>query len=179
MICYATPSMPERFMLTDDVLGHFVRHQQVHFWQREAGGQLFARFEPGNTLIERATGPRPGDRRSRYSYRPNPEAEQREIYAMHAIGLHYVGDWHTHPEPVPHPSSIDNLSMADCVAKSQHALPGFLLTIVGTASLPEGLHVSLIQAHASVELALERPPIHATRPAWGVNGVLSGRTGDR
>jgi hypothetical protein len=107
-----------------------------------------------------------GDRRSRYSYRPNPAAEQREIYDMHAVGLHYVGDWHTHPEPVAQSSGIDNFNMTDCVAKSQHELPSFLMVIVGTSHLPDCLHVSLVPAHSSVVLQREQSPLAPARAAW-------------
>ena len=76
---------------------HFRNHRQLRWWHREAGGQLFARFALPDIVIEKATGPRRSDWRTRYSYRPNRRAEQREIRAHHAQGLHFVGDWHSHP----------------------------------------------------------------------------------
>ena len=45
---------------------------------------------------------------------------------MHAKGLHFVGDWHTHPEAVPTPSSSDIRTIKEAVAKSRHHLHGFL-----------------------------------------------------
>jgi integrative and conjugative element protein (TIGR02256 family) len=56
---------------------------------------------------------------------------------------HYVGDWHTHPSPVPSPSGTDVFNISSCVASSEHELNGFLMIIVGTNPFPEGLRVSL------------------------------------
>lgn len=62
---------------------------------------------------------------------------------MFAHGLHYVGDWHTHPEDNPWPSPTDLDSIVDCVRRSRHELAGFLLVIVGRLDPPAGLYVAL------------------------------------
>ena len=80
---------------------------------------------------------------SRFSFRPNRAAEQREIDNRHKKGLHFVGDWHTHPEDIPQPSHLDISSMQETVAKSIHSLNGFLMVIVGTKEFPDALSVSL------------------------------------
>lgn len=132
---------------TDPVLRHFEQHRQVRFWQREAGGQLFARLQPGLLIVEEATGPRPTDRRTRTSYVADRVVEQREINERHASGLHYIGDWHTHPERVPVPSPRDVASMVDCFTKSTHALHAFVLVIIGKLEFPTSIHVSLHDGH--------------------------------
>ncbi|MBV1825942.1 Mov34/MPN/PAD-1 family protein, partial [Komagataeibacter oboediens] len=58
-------------------------------------------------------------------------------------GLHYVGDWHTHPQAVPEASGTDIASMSSMVAASHHELSGFLMIIIGTLPLPQGLWISL------------------------------------
>lgn len=133
----------EVVILTDAVLEHFRRHQQLRKRDTEAGGQLFGRIQGKTITIEEATGPRRSDIRSRYSYVPDRKAEQREINERFSSGLHFIGDWHTHPEPIPHPSGTDLDNMRECVNKSRRAVSGFLLVIVGTATLPSGLHASL------------------------------------
>src|SRR5690606_10810567 len=95
-----------------------------------SGGQLFARLAPPIIEIVEATGPRPTDRRGRTSYEPDPHAEQLEIEARHRQGLHFVGDWHTHPERCPVPSVRDLISITDCVRRSRHHLSGFVLLVV-------------------------------------------------
>lgn len=110
---------------------------------REAGGQLFGRINDDGWTIEQATGPRRGDFRSRFSFRPNRRAEQREIEERFASDLHYMGDWHTHPEKVPEPSPTDIESMQEMVVASRHELFGFIMMIVGTQAGPAGLWISM------------------------------------
>lgn len=73
---------------------------------------------------------------------------------MHREGLHFIGDWHTHPEPTPTPSGSDVRSIRDAVVKSKHHLNGFLMIIVGTDVFPQGLHLSL---HGSTERIVVTP----------------------
>lgn len=124
------------------VLSHLNANKQRNWWTREAGGQLFATF-PGSFIeVSDVTGPRPTDRRSRYNYGPDQDAEQREIRERFDRGLHFVGDWHSHPQRFPRPSNIDLCSIQTSVEQSVHDLAGFLLVIVGRAGFPKGLHVS-------------------------------------
>jgi integrative and conjugative element protein (TIGR02256 family) len=125
-----------------NALETFETHRQVRFFHREAGGQLFGHSAPGHWSVEEATGPRKGDRRGRFSFLPSRASEQREIEAFHARGLGYLGDWHTHPEDVPNPSTKDIDTIQDIVRQSQHHLPGFLMCIVGRAQSCSGLWVS-------------------------------------
>ena len=143
MLEYPIGSSGQVLVLPEEVVQKFRRYRQKHWYQREAGGQLFARLSLSRIVIEEATGPRRTDRRTRMSYVPDRAAEQREIDSRHAEGLHYVGDWHTHPEPVPGASGLDIASISESVRKSTHALNGFLLVIVGQAKPPVGLLVSV------------------------------------
>jgi integrative and conjugative element protein (TIGR02256 family) len=143
MITYPIGMSGQNLIFLNGVLVHFQRYRQVRWWQREAGGQLFARVEVGQINVVEATGPRRSDRRSRTSYEPDRIAEQQEINERFPLGLHFIGDWHTHPEEGPQPSSIDVRSTADDVRKSHHCLNAFVLVIVGRGELPGGLHVSL------------------------------------
>jgi integrative and conjugative element protein (TIGR02256 family) len=133
----------QRLIIAPSVLSHLARHQQHNDDSLEAGGQLFARFSDQQVTICSVTGPRSADRRSRYLYLPDRREEQREIDEMHRNGLHFVGDWHTHPEPVPTPSASDIRTIKEAVAKSRHHLHGFIMIVVGSGNFPEGLHVSL------------------------------------
>lgn len=127
----------------DRVLQHFDQHRQTRYWQRESGGQLFGIIAQTDILITDITGPRRSDRRTKVLYLPDREREQEEINERFSKGLHFMGDWHTHPEPHPTPSITDFVSMRECVTKSRHSLNAFLLVIVGSAGVPDGLHVSL------------------------------------
>jgi integrative and conjugative element protein (TIGR02256 family) len=152
VIVYPIGRSGQRLSFMPEVLKQLARHQQTRFWHREAGGQLFARIEDCNVRVVEATGPRPTDRRCRSRYEPDRVAEQAEIDARFPQGLHFVGDWHTHPEDRPTPSSIDLLSTAEGVRRSRHGLNAFVLVIVGRGAFPAGLHVCLHDAVTQYEL---------------------------
>jgi integrative and conjugative element protein (TIGR02256 family) len=152
MIVFPVATSGQRLVLSPAVLEHFEKHQQLRWWQREAGGQLFARLALPDILVEEATGPRPSDWRTRCSYHPNRRAEQGEIASRHARGLHFIGDWHTHPEPLPTPSRRDVESMQELVTKSVHAFNCFVLVIVGTDPLPGALSVSVFNGSCALPL---------------------------
>lgn len=143
----------QRLVLSRAVLRHFQKHQQNGASSLEAGGQLFARLSAlPEVIIEQATGPRPSDFRTRTLYIPDRSAEQPEIDHWHKKGLHYVGDWHTHPEGIPNPSADDTDSIRESFVKSKHTLHGFLLIIVGTTPFPNGLYISLNNANSELLL---------------------------
>ncbi len=78
----------------------------------EAGGVLLGRRIRGahDVVVDQVTVPMQGDERSRYGFHRDAEAHQREVdLAWQTSGgaCSYLGEWHTHPEPVPTPSSID------------------------------------------------------------------------
>ena len=140
------------------MLRRFERYQQRTRWCREAGGQLFARFEaPSVVRVKRATGPRWSDRRGRTFFEPNRRAERKEIRRLFAEGEHFVGDWHTHPEGCPVPSPKDIESVQEMFLKSRHSLAGLFMVIVGTANLPDGLFVALVTGDAIHEMRMARP----------------------
>src|SRR5689334_6509783 len=121
MIEYPIGASGQILVLSTPVLDHFSQHRQLRWYQCEAGGQLFARLEEKRIIVTEATGPRRSDRRSRCSYEPDRTAEQREIDERFREGIHFVGDWHTHPEDLPQPSDRDETSIAETVARSCHA----------------------------------------------------------
>jgi integrative and conjugative element protein (TIGR02256 family) len=139
-------------ILSDEALATMDRFRQINPRDKEAGGQLFARIEGIDTVIVEATPPGWLDRRARYRFWPNCWFQQREIRDRYAKGLHFVGDWHTHPEAMPRPSCEDIRNMVECFKASLHDLRAFVMIVVGTASAPEGLHVALIDGHDMLRL---------------------------
>ena len=150
---YPVVASGQRIIFTEPVLERFGKYRQTRWWHREGGGQLFARLALPEIVIAEATGPRRSDWRTRYSYQPNRRAEQREIAARHPLGLHFIGDWHTHPEDLPVPSRRDEESMREVFTESEHALNGFVLAIVGRRAFPEGLAVWLYNGGAKLRLS--------------------------
>ena len=147
-------------MIAAGVIEHVERHRQNTCWRREAGGQLFGQIGDEGWRVVVATGPRRSDLRSRFGFVADRRAEQREIDQLFANGLHYVGDWHTHPQEMPRPSSTDLTSMQKMVSASRHELPGFLMLIVGTLQSLEGLWLSFHPSSGATErIELDMAPI--------------------
>lgn len=141
MLLYPVGASGEAIHFESGVLSHFARHRQLRFWHYEAGGQLFARIDGHRIVVSEATGPRPNDKRGRHFFEPDRRSEQAEIDALFARGLHYIGDWHTHPERSPMPSRRDHATMSSRVCLSRHRLAGFVFVIIGQLPPPGGLTV--------------------------------------
>ena len=135
-------------VIADQAIRTMMRFRQTGSMQKEAGGQLFGYFDGFRTTVVEATRPKWLDRRGRAIFLPNRWLQHWEIRKRYAQGLHFIGDWHTHPEKIPHPSTVDLQNMTECFDRSVHELNAFIMIIVGTALPPEGLHVSLIKKGA-------------------------------
>lgn len=161
-ICYPIGQSRQFLVLDKCVLDHFDKWRQLHPDMSEAGGQLFGLVEGACIRIKLATGPRRTDRRGRLYFIADRFAERYEIRTLHKSGLHYFGDWHTHPQAVPKPSGTDLTSMTDLFVRSKHELHAFVMVIVGTADFPAGLHLSLHEADAWSKLDPREEPTKTT-----------------
>jgi integrative and conjugative element protein (TIGR02256 family) len=141
-----TSSGRSSVLITEAAVATMLSFRQMKTRDKEAGGQLFAHFDVDDVVIVEATTPTLLDRRSRYNFKPNRLLQRREIRKKHAVGLHFVGDWHTHPEKTASPSGDDLAAMQDCFRRSRHDLTGFILIVVGIAPPPEGWYVAMVTA---------------------------------
>ncbi|MBV8503383.1 MAG: Mov34/MPN/PAD-1 family protein [Paucibacter sp.] len=57
------------------------------------------------------------------------------------LGLHCVGLWHTHPEPLPQPSPDDKALAREHAKSARGQWTGLILAIVVTRPMPAGLKV--------------------------------------
>ena len=147
LIVYPIGTSGQTLLLIDTVVQHLYKHHQYNLRRVEAGGQLFVTLQEQTITVVCATGPRRSDRRLRTSYLPNRQAERREIQRFFRKGLHYIGDWHTHPESRPVPSRTDLDNFAEMVRLSRHHFGGFVMIVVGTSTPPEAFHVSICNGH--------------------------------
>ncbi len=152
-LVYPIGDSGQLLILSSNVLRLFSEFQQKRCWMREAGGQLFASFSEKGIEIQVATKPRRADWRTRFGFQPSRVQDQKDIDSYFGLGLHYVGDWHTHPERFPKKSDLDVKSMRECFRESTHQLNGLILVVVGTAEFPEGLEVSLHSGSDSHDLS--------------------------
>lgn len=102
----------------------------------ESGGVLLGRhlIEGNDIIVDHATKPMFGDRRHRFSFFRARRRHQREINRQWRISngtCTYLGEWHTHPEPSPTPSSVDLKTWHRKLEKDTYSEVLFFL-IVGT-----------------------------------------------
>lgn len=127
---FSLPSSKQELVLSGCVLEIFSEYRQTGT-DPEAGGLLFAEFDLPVIRIVEASRPNPSDKRWRTLFIPNRILQRRLIKKCFKKNWHFVGEWHTHPEPYPTPSHLDLDSMADAFRKSQHELNHFIMVIVG------------------------------------------------
>lgn len=142
-------------ILTEKVLSIMHKYRQLHPSAKEAGGQLYAKFEGIDTLILEATKPKFLDKRTRYRFKPNRTLQKFEIYYRYRKGLHFVGDWHTHPEKYPSPSNKDINYMNNQLHSSFRKFQAFVMVIIGTEPDPGSLHVALVKGKSLIQLKYE------------------------
>lgn len=129
--------------ITAPVIEVFLRHQQTCPIASEAGGLLFAEICPSIIKIVYATEPTNLDIRSRVRFKSSRQNARSLIKDKFIAGLHFVGEWHTHPEEEPTPSRIDLDSMAESFGRSKHQLDHFIMVIIGNHARDLRLWVSL------------------------------------
>lgn len=150
---YISPATGIVVALNDITLAFFRDHRQQR-WKRERGGQLFADVLKSNRVnIVEAT-LTPGLWHKPFGYKPDINLQQLEIKNKYTQGLHYVGDWHSHPQVQPVPSSQDEIYMRDLVRLSKGNLRYFITAIIGTGSQPQGLYLALQDNQKSYRLDL-------------------------
>jgi integrative and conjugative element protein (TIGR02256 family) len=116
----------------------------------EAGGVLLGRFiiNSDDIVIDEVTIPHKGDRRGRFSFVRNAVSHQKVIekkWVQSCGTCNYLGEWHTHPEAVPLPSSRDINDWKRILREAKFYSESLFFVIVGTelVSVWEGFKESL------------------------------------
>lgn len=141
--------------------------RQTQCVSREAGGVLLGRWLRGSehVVVDELTTPMRGDRRGRTSFHRAARAHQQHIdraYAESQGTCGYLGEWHTHPEPDPTPSSIDLDDWRRRLRDDRVDVPHLFFVIVGTSSTRawRGARASIaIESLEAVELCQLDPPV--------------------
>jgi integrative and conjugative element protein (TIGR02256 family) len=118
----------------------------------ESGGLLFAEFKLPKIIVKKISTPSKTDYRSRYEFKSDQVMLQKVINTNFDKKLHYIGEWHTHPENHPVPSIIDIGSMKDTFIASRHELNYFLLIILGNKVSDDMFWIGLQNASKTIEL---------------------------
>ena len=133
-IVFSWPDGSGRYTLIERPVWEFLfLHAQIESKAAEAGGILLGYRAGGHIHVISATGPLPNDRRARLSFDRLDTGHQhaaRNAWTRSGGTVDYVGDWHTHPQSVPVPSSKDYVEWK----KLKKVLPNpHLFVIVGTS----------------------------------------------
>lgn len=121
-------------------------HRQLHPYDPEAGGVLLGRYvdNSADIVIDAVTVPQDGDLQARSRFLRARRGHQvliDDVWNESNGTVTYLGEWHTHPEAVPHPSWVDR---ADWVRKGMFDVftEAIFFVIVGTEDLGvwEGRH---------------------------------------
>ncbi len=121
--------------ISEEVLSALYGCRQVSACAPEAGGVLLGKLldSDGAGVIEALTLPGKGDRQSRFGFfrSGRHHREARRYWQKTDQTGAYLGLWHTHPEAVPTPSSIDMDDWRRALRKDLYPGQGLLFVIVG------------------------------------------------
>ncbi|MGX9936622.1 Mov34/MPN/PAD-1 family protein [Advenella kashmirensis] len=153
-LIYTIPGASWSLEFPDEALTILHSHAQVVLHSKETVGQLYAKdLARVRVTVEIVTQLEP-----KSSYRSGVKldipAVNREREIMFSRGFHCLGFWHSHPEPIPRPSSADRILAESHARVSKEEFSALLFVIVGTRSFPNGLGVwfhdgtTFLQAHS-------------------------------
>jgi integrative and conjugative element protein (TIGR02256 family) len=140
------------------VLERIIKYMQTGD-RPESGGLLFAEFKLPKIFVKDISIPNKTDCQSRFGFKPDLIRQQKIINSNFKKGLHYIGEWHTHPENKPMPSTVDIMSMKETFIKSKHELNYFLLIIVGNKVSEDMFWIGLQNATKTIDLLTARQAI--------------------
>jgi integrative and conjugative element protein (TIGR02256 family) len=138
-------------IFSETVIATFNAHRQLLFGQTEAGGVLLGRRRGKHFEVVHATQPLRTDKRTRMSFVRESFGHQEqamELWKASRREVGYLGEWHSHPEASPLPSSVDVRQWQQHAQETSDKLP-LLAVITGTTQLYVAL---LIHGHAHVAL---------------------------
>lgn len=115
-------------------------YRQLDDAAREAGGVLLGRvvLERPDVVVETVTVPVPDDHRSRYQFVRAAEPTQAAIdEAWESSGglQNFLGEWHTHPEDRPNPSSVDRKGWERMARTARFEQDALFFVIVGRVDI--------------------------------------------
>lgn len=101
-----------RVKLTLEALTCLDVFRQTGLKDKEAGGVLFGRYVEGteDVIIDSMSKPTKRDKRRRFSFFRSKSDHQKIIeqrWEESGGTSNYLGEWHSHPEDIPSPSSTD------------------------------------------------------------------------
>lgn len=137
------PDSQQALFIEKEVFDVFANARQLARKDKETGGLLLARISEEEVRVVEATRAERRASISRILFKPSLSRKRKIVKEAFEAGLHFVGEWHTHPERDPTPSSIDMNSMKDSFRRSRHELNRFIMVIVGNREEKLSLSITL------------------------------------
>ncbi|KRE48385.1 Mov34/MPN/PAD-1 family protein [Paenibacillus sp. Soil724D2] len=118
-----------------EVLKVFYSYRQVGRLQNEAGGILLGRiYKNEKIVIENISTPSSADKSGRYFFERNVQKAQMIVNRAWEESngeITYLGEWHTHPEAIPTPSTVDKKLLTNMLIDTKMENDYLFLVIVG------------------------------------------------
>ena len=128
--------------ISETVIEILKMHKQKSKEDNESGGVLIGQVKDDDIYILKASIPNKFDKASQNCFKCNKDIAQilinHEFYNGDKRSI-YLGEWHTHFEAIPAPSSIDKGMIKEQFKKNKLNEPFLILVIQGT----EDVYVSL------------------------------------
>lgn len=128
-----------RFIISNPAYQQLNKFKQRKRGDKEAGGILLGKmFENKQDLIiDEITTPLKQDKRSRNMFYRSDDHHAIAVEKWeHSDGFcHYLGLWHTHPEKIPSPSSIDLIDWENAINNGRFEGDSLFFIILGTKRL--------------------------------------------
>lgn len=129
-----------KVLISEQALRAMVSHRQVGRRAMEGGGVLLGRMilSCDDVVIDDVTTPSSADKRRRFFFWRSPRPAQRRVVEAWRESDHtvnYLGEWHTHPEEAPHPSSRDRSDWLRILGRARFEQDYLFFLIVGTEQI--------------------------------------------
>ena len=140
-LVFRVPTAAWSIAFAGTALMELAKHVQRGSWSKESVGQLYSRDLTTDVIDVEFVTKLPARWATFSGVRFDPAKAAAERKRMFADGLHFVGFWHSHPEPVPQPSAEDHHMAADHEDAAKPVLSGLIFVVLDTEPPPAGLGV--------------------------------------
>jgi integrative and conjugative element protein (TIGR02256 family) len=120
----------------DDAIQMMHSYRQISSRSSESGGMLLGRLIDNNrdVVIDHVTVPINEDKKWRFFFFRKKEPAQKiveQVWSDSKAVTNYLGEWHSHPEDVPSPSTVDLAEWHRITQSAKYEQDFLLFVIVG------------------------------------------------